>query len=102
MTGHSSTEVHPKVDSSTPEIESRSLSHFPSASRNFYFWYWGVLRLCLGLAQVTAVAWSVLSFARHGINAGTMRLAFIAAGLTTLSLILFRSLGGKPGREDAS
>lgn len=102
MTAHTSTKVQPKVESSTPEIDGRSVSRFPSASGNFYFWYWGVLRLCLGLAQITAVAWSLVSFARHGINASTMRLGFIAAGLTTMSLVLFKILGGKPGRKDAS
>ena len=102
MTAHSSAKVHPKVGNSTPEINGCPLSRGPSASSNFYFWYWGVLRLGLGLAQITAVTWSLLSFARHGINASIMRLAFIAAGLTSMSLVIFKILGGKPAREDAS
>ena len=90
------------VRSSRPEINGRSLSRAPSASRGFYFWYWGVLRLCLGLAQITLVAWSLVSFARHGINARTMRLVFIAAGFTTMSLVLFKILGARLARSDAS
>lgn len=100
MTAHSSAKIDTKVGGSRPEINSRSLSRAPSASHNFYFWYRGVV--CLGLAQITAVAWSFVSFARHAINARIMRLAFIAAGFTTTSLLLFEIVGGKPGREDAS
>ena len=98
MTAHSSAKVRPEAGSSTPEINSRSLSRAPSASHNFYFWYWGVA-LCLGLAQIAVVAWSLVSFARHGINATTMRLAFIAAGFTTMSLVLFKILGARPARR---
>jgi hypothetical protein len=83
--------------SSAPEIDGHSMSS-PSASRNFQVWYRGILRLCLGLAQITAVVWCFVLFVRHGINASTMRLAFVAAGFTTVSLVLFKILDGKPRR----
>jgi len=101
MTAHSSTKVRHqggKFDTRNqqPFFVSRSI-RFPQ----FLFLVLGVLCLCLGLTQSPRSHGVSCRFARHGINASTMRVAFIAAGFTTMSLVFFK-IGGKPGREDAS
>ena len=59
----------------------------------FQFWYFGVLRLFFGLAQIAAVIWCVVLLLDDGFSSKTMRAAFVAAGITTLSLLLFRIVG---------
>jgi len=59
----------------------------------FHFWYFGVLRLLIGLAQIAAVIWCVVLLLEDGFSAKTMRAVFVGAGITTLSLLLFKLLG---------
>jgi hypothetical protein len=56
----------------------------------FQFWYLGVLRLVVGVAQIVAVVWCFALLVLHGINPHTIRVAFIGVGITSLSLLLFR------------
>ncbi len=65
----------------------------PVSRHRFHFWYFGVLRLFVGLAQMTAVIWCAVLLWEHGFSAKTMRAVFIGVGLTTLSLLLFKILG---------
>lgn len=67
-----------------------SLSNCRSGSDRLHFLYWGVFRLLLGVAQIVMAAWCLALFISHGINARTMRVAFLGAGITTLSLLLFK------------
>lgn len=64
----------------------------PTASRH-QFWYMGVLRLCLGVAQIASVIWCLVLWVSLGIIPKTMHAAFWGAGITTLSLMLFKVLG---------
>ncbi len=59
----------------------------------FQFWYFGVLRLLFGLAQIAAVIWCIVLLLRDGFGARTMHAVLIGAGITTLSLLLFKVLG---------
>lgn len=59
----------------------------------YHFWYMGVLRLCVGLAQIASVIWCLVLLIRLGITPKTMHAAFWGAGITTLSLLLFKVLG---------
>jgi hypothetical protein len=70
----------------------------PSASESvrFRFWYWGGLRLVLGLAQIVLVVWCFIFLIHNGINARTMHVAFIGVGFTTLSLLLFKVVRRRP------
>lgn len=62
---------------------------FSTADR-YHFWYMGVLRLFIGLAQIAAVIWCIVLLLEDGFSAKTMRAVFIGAGITTLSLLLFK------------
>jgi hypothetical protein len=62
-------------------------------SNRFDFWFLGILRLCLGLAQMTMSVMCVGLLLFRGITPGTMRLVYISIGITTASLFLFRVLG---------
>lgn len=64
----------------------------PVSRIRFHFWYFGVLRLFIGLAQIIAVIWCVVLLLEDGFGAKTMRAVFVAAGITTISLLLFRVL----------
>jgi hypothetical protein len=64
----------------------------PLQAKRFHFWYLGVLRLCVGIAQIIVVLWCFVLLLRHGINAQTMHVAFVGAGITTASLLLFKVL----------
>jgi hypothetical protein len=68
--------------------------NFPVSRIRFHFWYFGVLRLIIGLAQIIAVVWCVVLFLEDGFGSRTMHAVFFAAGITTVSLFLFRVLGG--------
>lgn len=71
----------------------------------FDFWYFGVLRLFMGLAQMAAVIWCAILLWADGFSAKTMRVVFSAAGITTVSLLLFRFVSresGAPSNSDAS
>ena len=59
----------------------------------FHFWYFGVLRLLIGLGQIAAVIWCAVLLREDGFSAKTMRAVAIGAGITTLSLLLFKILG---------
>ena len=60
-------------------------------SRNcFHFWYFGVLRLFVGLAQIAAVIWCAVLLLEDGFSTKAMHAVFVAAGITSLSLLLFR------------
>lgn len=59
----------------------------------FHFWYFGVVRLLIGLAQIVAVIWCAVLLLEYGFSARTMRAVFVGAGITTLSLLLFRIVG---------
>ena len=84
-----------RVPSTERRVESEicgyALPHSLSGSPRFRFWYWGVLRLGLGGAQIVLVLWCLALFMRDGLNARTMHIAFTGAILTTLSLLLFKS-----------
>ena len=58
----------------------------------FQFWYLGILRFCIGIAQLVAVVWCFVILVRDGINPHTMKVAFIGVGITSLSLLLFKIL----------
>ena len=62
-------------------------------SNRFDFWFWGILRLCFGLAQMTLSVVCVVFLLFRGITPGTMRLVYISIGITTASLFLFRVFG---------
>jgi hypothetical protein len=78
------------------ETSTRAPSPTASESVRFRFWYWGVLRLVLGLAQIVLVAWCLILLIHNGINARVMHIAFIGVGITTLSLMLFKIVGKRP------
>jgi hypothetical protein len=65
----------------------------PAQSNRFDFWFWGILRFCVGLAQITMSVVCVVFLLFRGITPGTMRLVYISIGMTTASLFLFRVLG---------
>lgn len=67
--------------------------NFTVSRRCFNVWYFGVLRLLIGLAQIVAVIWCTVLLWKGGFDARTMRAVFIGAGITTLSLLLFKVLG---------
>jgi hypothetical protein len=60
------------------------------SSVGLHFWYWGILRLLVGVAQLVSVLWCFALLIHNGINARTMHVAFIGIGVTTLSLLLFK------------
>ncbi len=66
---------------------------FPVSRIRLHFWYFGVLRLVVGLAQMVAVIWCAVLLLADGFSAKTMHAVFIGAGVTTLSLLLFKVLG---------
>lgn len=72
------------------DMNDRALPRAPSDSLQFQFWYLGILRLCLGIAQLVAVIWCFVLLVRDGINPHTMKVVFIGVGLTSLSLLLFK------------
>lgn len=68
--------------------------HLPcSTADRHQFWYMGVLRLFMGLAQIASVIWCTVLLSKNGLSAKTMRAVFIGAGITSLSLLLFKVLG---------
>jgi hypothetical protein len=83
-----------QVAVSANRTESETNEHvLPRASSDslwFQFWYLGILRLFLGVAQIVVVVWCFALLVLHGINPHTMRVAFIGVGITSLSLLLFR------------
>jgi hypothetical protein len=64
----------------------------PVSRSCFQFWYFGVLRLFVGLAQIAAVIWCAVLLLGDGFSTKAMRAVFVAAGITTLSLVLFKIL----------
>jgi hypothetical protein len=66
------------------------------SSVGLHFWYWGVLRLLVGVAQLVSVLWCFALLIHNGINARTMHAAFIGIGITTLSLLLFKVVKSQP------
>ena len=72
------------------EMNDHVLPRNSSDSLLLQFWYLGILRLCLGVAQLVLVVWCFALLVLHGINPHTMRAAFIGVGITSLSLLLFR------------
>jgi hypothetical protein len=82
-------------------------SHYTTGVRNeharrvgssvgLHFWYWGVLRLLVGVAQLISVLGCFALLIHNGINARTMHVAFIGIGITTLSLLLFKVVKSQP------
>ena len=88
-TNHSVGQVAAKKQTES-KMNDRVLSRSFFDSTRFQFWYWGVLRLGLGVAQIVMVLWCLALFFRDGLNAGTMHVAFTGVALTTLSLLLFK------------
>lgn len=73
-------------------VEPASRTRWFISATKFDFWYLGILRLCVGLAQIVSVVWCIVAFLRDGITPHTMHVAFVGVGITTLSLLLFKIL----------
>lgn len=76
----------------TPTIGRLNHQGFPARATRYHFWYMGVLRLCIGVAQIVSVIWCLVLLVCLGITPKTMHAAFWGAGITTLSLLLFKVL----------
>jgi hypothetical protein len=74
------------------EMNDRALPRTPSDSLQFQFWYFGILRFCLGIAQLVVAVWCFVLLVRDGINPPTIKVVFIGVGVTSLSLLVFKIL----------
>lgn len=71
-------------------------AHRVESSLGLHFWYWGLLRLLVGVAQFVSVLWCFALLIHNGINARTMHVAFIGIGIATLSLLLLKVVKSQP------
>lgn len=93
MVTHETIKEHLKMKRSTLTMNAWARANAPAAPKRFHFWYLGVLRLCVGIAQIIAVGWCFILLVQRGIDARTMHVAFVGVGITTASLLLFKVLG---------
>jgi len=62
------------------------------ADKGSAFWVWFSVKTMLGTSQMAGAFYGLILYLREGPSSATMNTVFIVAGLTTISLLLFKIL----------